>query len=183
MFRNNKQGYGIISISLHWISAITILGLFGLGFWMVELTYYSRWYQRAPEIHKSIGLLLLLVTVVRLIWRQSNPKPVELSHKRWEQTVASWTHRALYLLLLLILVSGYLISTADGRPILVFDWFSVPSMGELFDEQADLAGLAHQYLAYTLIGLVVLHVLGALKHQFIDKDNTLLKIIKPKENR
>lgn len=183
MFRNNKHGYGLISILLHWLSAITILGLFAVGFWMVDLTYYSSWYKTAPEIHKAVGVLLLLVTVFRLFWRLVNPKPINGDHKLWERRVAHWTHGALYALLLLILVSGYLISTADGRGINVFDLFAVPSLGALFDNQADLAGLVHQYLAYTLIALVVVHMLGALKHQFIDKDQTLLNIIKPKENR
>lgn len=66
-------------------------------------------------------------------------------------------------------------STADGRAIEVFNWFSMPAVGELFLNQADIAGEIHYYLAYSLIGLAALHALAALKHHYINKDNTLKK--------
>ena len=72
---------------------------------------------------------------------------------------------------------GYLISTADGRGIAVFNLFEIPGIGELFDSQADIAGLFHQFAAYSLIGLVVIHMLGAFKHHFFDKDSTLIRMI------
>ena len=83
---------------------------------------------------------------------------------------------ALYFGILLLVVSGYLISTEDGRPIAVFDWFEVPALGALFAAQADIAGLVHQYVAYSVISLAVLHALAALKHHFIDKDATLKRM-------
>jgi len=58
--RNSSRRYGIISISLHWIFAIAVYGMFGLGLWMVTLSYYDGWYHQAPELHKSIGVLLML---------------------------------------------------------------------------------------------------------------------------
>jgi cytochrome b561 len=88
----------------------------------------------------------------------------------------------LYLLLFFIVVTGYLISTADNRGIEVFNWFVVPGFGEFFDHQADRAGLVHEWLAYSLIGLVLLHALGALKHHFIDKDATLKRMWWSKTN-
>jgi cytochrome b561 len=96
-----------------------------------------------------------------------------------EKRAAKLAHGVLYLLMLMIFLSGYLISTADDRGIDVFDWFTVPSMGELIDSQEDIAGLVHEYLAYTLIAMVVLHALAALKHHFIDKDNVLKRMVKP----
>jgi cytochrome b561 len=83
------------------------------------------------------------------------------------------------MLLLFIMVSGIMISTADGRDIWIFDWFAVPFPNAFIDDQADLAGIVHQYLAYTLITLVVFHALGAIKHHIIDKDNTLTRMLKP----
>jgi len=91
-------------------------------------------------------------------------------------------HSAIYLLLLLIMFSGYLISTADSRGIWVFEWFELPGFGSFIDDQADIAGLVHQYAAYSLIVLVVVHALGALKHHFIDKDSTLLRMVKVKSS-
>ncbi|WP_299568246.1 cytochrome b [uncultured Shewanella sp.] len=180
MLANSKMGYGLISILIHWISALTVIGLFGLGLWMVDLTYYSSWYKTAPDIHKSVGILLFGLTLLRLVWRFISVKPqADSAHKPWEQQSAKWAHRGIYLLMLAIMASGFLISTADGRGIIVFDWFEVPSLGGFITNQEDIAGLVHEYLAYSLIGLVIIHGAGAIKHQFIDKDNTLVKMIKP----
>ncbi len=74
-------------------------------------------------------------------------------------------------------VSGYLISTEDGRGIDVFDWFTMPGAGALFSHQADIAGDIHLYSAVVLISLAALHAIAALKHHFINKDNTLRKMI------
>lgn len=179
MFLNTSNGYGFVSIIVHWISALAVIGIFFLGFWMVDLTYYSTWYKTAPHIHKSVGVLLLLLTVFRLTWRCFNPKPKGADgHKVWEKKISHYTHILIYVLLFSIMCSGYLISTADDRGIWVFDWFDLPSLGRLFTDQADIAGLVHQVLAYSLIGLVILHSLGALKHHFFDKDNTLIRMFK-----
>ena len=75
------------------------------------------------------------------------------------------------------MISGYLISTADGRGIEVFDFFVIPALGSIIENQEDLAGLVHKWLAYLLVSLATLHALAALKHHFIDKDNTLNRII------
>ncbi len=76
----------------------------------------------------------------------------------------------------MVMISGDLISTADNRAIEVFNWFSIPALAELFNKQADIAGLIHQYAAYLLIFLSVLHGAGAIKHHFIDKDHTLKRM-------
>jgi len=181
MVRNTTNSYGVITILVHWVSALAVIGLFAVGFWMVDLTYYSTWYKTAPHLHKSFGVLLLMLTLFRLIWRQLNPKPAgEPTHKAWEKKAGKMAHSAIYLLLLLIMLSGYLISTADSRGIWVFEWFEVPGFGAFIDDQADIAGLVHQYAAYSLMGLALIHALGALKHHFVDKDSTLLRMVKVK---
>ena len=83
------------------------------------------------------------------------------------------------MVLLLIFFSGYLISTADGRAIPVFEVFHVPALTYAIDNQEDIAGDIHQYLVYLLIAMVSLHALAAIKHQFINKDGTLMRMIKP----
>ncbi|MEC4728221.1 cytochrome b [Shewanella sp. D64] len=182
MFRNTEKSYGVITILTHWISAVIVLGLFFAGVWMVELTYYSSWYKAAPDLHKSIGIILFVLTVSRIIWQGVNPKPAPLAeHRNWEVKAGKLAHGSIYLLLLLIMSSGYLISTADGRGISVFNLFEVPSIGELFDSQADIAGSFHQFAAYCLVGLIVVHMLGALKHHFVDKDLTLIRMIRTKK--
>ncbi|WP_028022518.1 cytochrome b [Enterovibrio calviensis] len=171
-----SEQYGLTLRLIHWLSALTVIGLFAAGWWMVDLTYYSTWYKTAPHWHKSVGICLAALTIFRLVWRSVKGTP-SIQGNRFEKIAAHAAHNIIYVLLLVIFTSGYLISTSDGRPIEVFDWFSVPSFGELFPDQSDIAGNIHYYAAYGLIGLVILHAAAALKHHFIDKDNTLRKMI------
>jgi len=165
---------------LHWSSALLVIVLFTLGLWMVDLTYYSEWYKTAPYWHKSIGLCLFALTLFRIIWKLFTAAPV-IEGKEWEIKAAKIAHLSLYLLLLGIFISGYMISTADGRSIDVFNWFSVPGFGSFFENQEDIAGTVHYYLAVTLISLAAVHALAALKHHFINKDNTLNKMLRIKQ--
>ena len=120
MLKNNKNNYGIVAIILHWISVITIFGLFGLGFWLVDLSYYSEWYKTAPSIHKSIGMILFFIVLFRLFWKTINIKPIPIGNK-FEIKASKIVHFLLYLLMLTIFISGYLISTADGRGLEIFN--------------------------------------------------------------
>ena len=168
--------YNLTLRVIHWLTALVVVGLFAVGWWMVDLTYYSSWYKTAPFWHKSLGICLAALTVFRLIWRVVKGTP-EIEGKPLERKAAHAAHHAIYLLLFVIFVSGYLISTSDGRAIEVFNVFSVPSMGELFPNQSDIAGAVHYYAAFTLIGLAILHAAAAIKHHVINKDNTLRKMI------
>ncbi len=177
MLKNTAIKYGIIAKTLHWISALTVLALFVVGYWMVDLTYYSEWYKTAPLWHKNIGILLLIASLFRLFWRFYSPAPKAItSHSKQVKIASSLAHIAIYILLFTLMTSGYLISTADGRGIAVFNWFSVPTLGEIFSEQADIAGLIHKYVAYALIALSLLHAVAAVKHHVIDKDDTLKRM-------
>ncbi|MEB5958938.1 cytochrome b [Enterobacter sichuanensis] len=176
--RNSSRRYGIISIALHWIFALAVYGMFGLGLWMVTLSYYDGWYHQAPELHKSIGVLLMLGLVFRVVWRHISPPPsAPKSHGKMTRVSAVAAHIALYALLFAILISGYLISTADGKPISVFGLFDVPATISDAGSQADRAGVVHLWLAWSVVILSVLHGLAALKHHFIDKDDTLKRML------
>ncbi|MFP1746007.1 cytochrome b [Lonsdalea quercina] len=176
--RNTSSQYGHISILLHWVVALTVYGMFALGLWMVSLGYYDNWYHKAPEIHKSIGILLFLIVLFRVIWRKISPAPSPLaSYSRFTRISATLAHILLYLLLFSLLISGYLISTAEGQPISVFGWFNVPATLSGVRDQADIAGDIHFYLAWGIVILSVLHALAALKHHFIDGDSTLKRML------
>ncbi|ERK07022.1 MAG: cytochrome b [Pantoea sp.] len=178
MWRNSPQQFGLISILLHWLMALAIYGMFALGLWMVGLGYYDSWYHSAPEIHKSIGILLLMALLLRLLWRFLSPPPAPLhSYSPVVRFAAIAAHWLLYSLLLAILVSGYLISTADGKPVSLFGWFDIPALVAGAAEQADVAGDIHLWLAWTVVVLSVLHGLAALKHHFIDRDITLQRML------
>lgn len=180
-WKNNHNNYGAVSIALHWLSAIIILGLFILGLWMVELDYYDAWYKQAPAIHKSIGILLFMLIAVRLLWRLVNPRPEPIG-KPLEKRLAEWMHRLLYLLLFTTMIAGYLISTAEGRGIEVFGWFTVPATFYGPEHQEDIAGEVHEILAWLLILLSVGHALAALKHHFVDRDDTLRRMLRLTHN-
>jgi len=176
--KNTLSHYGWITISVHWLVAVTVIGLFALGYWMVDLGYYDPWNKQGPDLHKSIGILLFIVMLMRVVWRYFQIKPEALnSHTRIEKKIGSIVHIFLYSALFVLMISGYLISTADGRAIEVFNQFSIASLGELFTGQEDLSGIVHKYLAYVLMLTVILHALAALKHHFIDKDNTLRRML------
>jgi cytochrome b561 len=178
MLQNTTTDYGLIAIALHWLVASAVVGLFGLGLWMTGLDYYDAWYTRGPELHKGIGILLFIAVVFRLVWRLLDPLPRPAStHTRWERRLAGIAHALLYILLFAVMIAGYLISTADGRPIPVFGLFSVPATLSGLPEQEDIAGEIHELLAFALIGLAALHALAALKHHFIDRDRTLKRML------
>lgn len=178
MLTNKTTRYGWISVAIHWLSVVTVIGLTALGLWMVDLDYYDEWYQRGPDIHRSIGVLLAIVLLFRTVWRWVSPPPRPLpAHAAWEQRLSRLVHRLLLILLWAIVVAGYLISTADGRSVEVFDWFEVPALITSLPDQEDVAGEVHFILAMILLALAGLHALAALKHHFIDRDPTLRRML------
>lgn len=182
MLKNSEKSYGWIAIALHWLMALVIFGLFGLGLYMVELSYYDSWYRGSLTLHKSIGMTLLLLWLARVVWRWINVSPksgTSSLRERLEQAAAHWMHIALYVVMLGLMMTGYLISTADGRGIEVFELFTVPALPWSIDNQEDMAGDIHEILAWSLIAMAAIHALAALKHHFINKDKTLTKMLKP----
>jgi cytochrome b561 len=178
MWRNTDDVYGWVAVVLHWLVAVVVVGLFAMGLWMVELTYYDPWYRRATDIHKGVGILLFLVMLARLGWRLANPgRAPESTHSRLERVASAMTHVLLYVLLFAVMTAGYLISTADGRAVDVFGLFGVPATIAGLPGQADIAGDVHLALAIALIMLAGIHALAALKHHFIDRDRTLVRML------
>ena len=174
-FRNTSDAYGLVVRVIHWAMALVVFGLFGLGLWMRSLDYYSPWYQTAPDIHKSIGMILLLFLCFRLTWRIFDQLPSDQHLKSWERLVSKMVHWCFYALLFAMMFAGYLIATVDGRAIDVFGFISVPPIIEKKGLE-DLAGLIHEYLAYGLMALAALHAGAALKHHFLDHDITLKRM-------
>ncbi len=177
LLRNTSERWGLIAVAFHWTVALAVIGLFVLGLWMTGLSYYDPWYRQAPDIHRSIGVLVFIAMVARLVWRIFDPAPAPVpSHKRWEIKAAHVVHGLLYAGLFAVMISGYLISTADGRSISVFGLFEVPATITSIEKQEDVAGWVHYWLAIGLIAVAALHALAALKHHIIDKDTTLKRM-------
>jgi cytochrome b561 len=176
--KNDPARYGLVSIALHWLMALLIVGLYFLGDYMVDLDYYHPWYLKAPDLHRSLGLLVAALLVLRLVWRRLNPRPRAEGHP-WERHIAAWMHGMLYVMTGVAAVSGYLISTGDGQGVQVFGLFEVPALNDGFDNQEDYAGLVHEFSTDALLLLALLHGLAALKHHFFDRDRTLRRMLWP----
>lgn len=175
--RNGNDSYGLVAIVLHWITAALVIFLFGLGLYMTSLDYYHPWYRSAPQLHKGLGVLLLTVLALRLLWRQIDPPLEPLSPRHWERTVATTVHWSLYLLLIAASCAGYLVATADGRPLPVFGWLEIPSLSGPRKNLEDYAGKIHYALAWVILVFAAIHALGALKHHLLDRDRTLLRML------
>nr|WP_298414773.1 cytochrome b [uncultured Halomonas sp.] len=182
MWRNSIRGWGLVSILIHWLSAIAVIGLFALGWWMTDLTYYDPWYNLGPWWHRSVGMLLLGVTALRVLWRLFQPTPREQG-AQMEKIAAKIGHLLIYALLFVVLISGYLISTANGSGISVFGWFTVPATVSGLPNQASIAGEVHWYSAWALMILSVGHALAAFKHLLIDRNDVMRRMIDPRTSQ
>ena len=151
-WRNSSNQYGLVSVAIHWLVAVAVFALFALGLWMTGLTYYSEWYRTAPALHKSIGVTVFVLMFLRVLWRVLTPTPTPLSsHSPSVRLLSRLGHGLLYLGVFTVLLSGYLISTADGRGVSVFGLFEIPAMLSGLPNQADIAGAIHLYVAWGLI--------------------------------
>jgi len=176
LIQDTKAGYGVVTRATHWVMALAIFGMFALGLWMTDLTYYSPYYTIAPHVHRSVGILLLVLLVFRFGWRLANTRPDDSDLSPFERVAAHVVHWGFYALLLALMVSGYFISTADGRPIQVFDWFSVPAVVD-WKGLEEPAGEVHEILANVTIAVAVLHSAAALKHHFYDRSRVLKRML------
>ena len=177
MIQNSRTHYGWVSILLHWAMAIAFIALFLLGIYMVDLDYYDEWYHRAPELHKSVGIVLLLAMLFRFFWNHIQARPESLAGSRKSEFAARLTHLLFYLAVIALFLTGYMISTAEGQGIQVFNWFSVPVVLAEDNERADWAGDIHELLAYAFMALVLVHAVAAMYHHFIIKDFTLRRML------
>ncbi len=176
--RNSTAQYGLISKLLHWTLALLMVWLIGLGFYMVGLTYYDRWYNDSLTWHKSLGMVALGLALLKLGWWGYNPSPAPLAGLLgWESVGASIMHALLLAMLIIIPVSGYLISTSAGQGVEVFGLFSIPALVNGGTALRDAAIAVHFYAAYGTAVLILGHAGAALKHHFINRDDTLRRML------
>ena len=177
MIRNSTNSYGLVSKLLHSLIAFSIIGLIGLGWWMVGLSYYDAWYHTGLELHRAIGICVLLLASVFAIWKVISPSPgLQESLKPMEKVGAKVVHVILLLSMFVVPLTGYAISTSSGSGFTFFGLFDIPSILAITDTTRDLAIDLHYYIAYGLIAVVLLHAGAAFKHQFIDKKGTLKRM-------
>ncbi len=177
MLKNTPNSFGSIAKTFHWVLALGIVGMLTVGFIMADMAPSpSKW--TLYGLHKSTGVLILLLVILRFTWRLLNPVPqLPSSLKPWHHRLAKLSPLALYTLMLMMPLSGFILSQAGGHPISVYNLFTVPA---LFPKNPDLSQIAariHAYGAYIFIGVLALHVSAAFYHHFILKTNVLKKML------
>ncbi len=174
--KNTSQQFGLVSKIFHWIIALLVAVQFYL---IIHVSFLPK---DSPLIgfligglHKPIGMLILLLAVLSYCWRAINISPsYPPSMKPFEKVAAKWVHNLLYLCLIVMPLSGLIMSVAGGRPPNFFGLFQVPEFMEKNQRLSDNFYAVHQYTTYVLIALIAIHILAALKHHFINRD-TILK--------
>jgi cytochrome b561 len=195
---SNTTRYTKTAVFLHWLIAICIFGMFALGWYMSELPKEAPkqmaydlfdWgiytWQLSEEasprtfyfnLHKSLGVTIFALILIRILWRVTHKPPALLaSYKAWERKLATGAHHLLYVLMVALPLSGIIMATYSKYGI---KWFGADfikgldnnPMRELFKE-------AHEIIGAIILLVLVLHIVGALKHKFIDKDDTLKRML------
>ncbi len=178
--------FSLWTIILHWTIAAGILFLIPLGIYMVNTESWNLYH-----LHKSIGLILFFVILVRVIWRLKNGLPVPISGRSNTELAASKVaHVAILILTLLLPVTGMVYSGASGHGFGIFSINIFPSnyspeTGQAipFNETLMVWGQTlHSWLGYLLLAIIVVHILAALKHHFINRDSTLKRMLGQKQS-
>lgn len=176
-WRNTPQLFGAVAKGFHWVVAILVLILLAVGLYMEELDPTPLKF-KLSFWHKSFGIMVLALVSARLLWRLTNIYPSSIpTHRKWEKMIAQVIHGMMYACLFAMPLTGWMMSSAKGFGVSVFGWFTLP---DLIGENKELGGVlreAHEYIAWTLIACVGLHLAGALKHHFIDRDITLRRML------
>lgn len=194
---HNTSRYTKTAVILHWLIAIFIFGMFALGWYMSDLPKEApkamaydlfdwgiyTWKLSEPtaprsfyfNLHKSIGITIMALIIIRILWRITHRPPALLSsYKAWERKLATGAHHLLYLLMVALPVSGIIMATYSKYGI---KWFGMPFIKGLDNNPLrEIYKEAHEVIGIIILVVIGLHVAGALKHKFIDKDDTLKRI-------
>lgn len=179
MSESSSQGQGSrytgVAISLHWTIAALLIVSFTLGWIMTDLEI-SPFRLRMFNWHKWVGITILLLVIIRLLWRLTHRPPVMLPMPVWQRVAAKSIHAVLYILLLLQPLSGWVYSNAAGYPVVYLGLVPLPNLVTKNKEVADVLMERHEFLGWCLLIAACLHIAAALKHHFIDGDATLKRM-------
>lgn len=168
--------YASPAIIIHWLTAALIFVTFPLGKYMHGLPLSPQKLE-LYSYHKWLGVTVLLLFLPRVLVRLAKPPPTALPAPAWQLKAANVTHFLLYVLILLVPISGWMMSSAKGFPVMYLNMLPLPDLVSKNKELGDLLKDAHEALSTGLILLVGLHVAAAIKHHVIDKDGTLRRML------
>ena len=173
--------YGDVSIALHWVIAVLILLQLGLGFWFSEFAARGDPARGVViGIHKSVGLTVLVLSLIRLGVRLTHPAPpLPADVPGWQRLLARATQVLFYVLIIALPLTGWLMVSTGARPLVWFGLFDWPKIPGLLGDRGlhETLESTHVWLAWTAIATLVLHVAGALKHQFVDRNLVLWRML------
>jgi cytochrome b561 len=168
--------YTRTAVGLHWLIAALVFAAVFMGWTMTEMAI-SPARLKAYNYHKWVGVTVLALALLRLVWRLTHPAPSLEKMPRWQQIAAHGGHGLLYLLMLVVPISGWIYSNASGFPVVYLGKLPLPNLVGRDKAMADLWHEVHEVLATVLVVTVVLHLLAALQHHFLHKDNTLRRML------
>ena len=175
--RNTESSYGLISQLFHWLIVALILFQYTWA-WRIDQAEGFRLRLELVTQHKTIGMLVLLLAVLRLGWRVFNrPPELPASMAVWERRAAQAGHALLYVLIFAVPLSGWLYSSAAGLGEYWWGPVTLPGLIESSERLEDVFGLTHQVLAISLGVLAVIHMLAALRHHFFKGDDVLRRML------
>lgn len=177
---NSEQRYGAVAIALHWGMVLLLAIVVAMGLYMVRLpdAGYDTEKITLILVHKSLGMLALVLVVLRLAWRLGNALPkLVATLPMWQQVSARFVHLMFYALMFAVPVTGWLMSSAGGYPVPFFGWFDVPDLIGHDDWLFQVLDDVHRWLAWMLVFFFVLHAAAALRHHYGLHDDTLERML------
>ena len=184
-FKNTSTRYGVISQGLHWLIVALIITQYVLAK-LAESAGHDRAAHPAAALqqlallarHKSVGLTIFALALLRLLWRwYSGPPPLPATMPRWQVFFAKVTHYAFYVLLLLLPMSGLVMSAASNYPVSYFGLFTIPNVVAPDETLKEIMKERHELLFDILVIVAVVHIAAALKHHFVDRDDVMRRML------
>lgn len=167
-YKDGPSHFGMISIINHWLVAALVIAMLALGL-SLEFADLGSQKRNVMSLHKSLGAIVLIFGTWRVLWRIFNGFPSRNFHiRKWQHSTADMVHILLLCALIIMPLSGYIMTEAGGRPVNVFMLFSLPPIPDS-RHLKEITETVHSICAYSICGLLLLHIGGALKHQLVDK--------------
>jgi cytochrome b561 len=177
--------YTLTAIVLHWLLGVALLGMIGMGWYMADLPF-SPQRLKLYNWHKWAGITILALSVARLLWRFTHrppalPTELQNAMPRWQTLAFHATHHGMYALFFIVPLLGWAYSSAAGFPIVLFGMLPLPDLLSADKALAEVIKPWHGSTAFLLLALVATHVGAALKHQFVDRDGLIGRMLPFKE--
>lgn len=174
---DSREKLSSLTLAFHWAIGPTIIGLLALGIYMVDLPR-SEWRSTLYGWHKLAGTTVLMLAAVRILWRWRNGLPSPAGDwPEWQHKLANATHVVLLIATIFLPVSGAVFSYGAGHPVPVLGLFNIGPPAAKVVWLGDTAQFIHGWAGWIMVGIVALHVAGALKHHVVDKDGTLRRML------